>query len=126
MALSEVDMREKCDMSQAQKISSGLNTALEMRDALASGSISARALIETVLGNIEALDDDVQAFTYVDTKGALDQADMLDTYRISGKPLGPLHGVPVVFKDIIDVKSMPCERGSDLRRLFHCYVKQVR
>jgi len=114
MALSEVDMREKCDMSQAQKISSGLNTALEMRDALASGSISARALIETVLGNIEALDDDVQAFTYVDTKGALDQADMLDTYRISGKPLGPLHGVPVVFKDIIDVKSMPCERGSDL------------
>lgn len=114
MALSQIDMREECDMSQDQKKSVGLNTALDMRAALASGSISARALIETVLGNIEALNDKIQAFSYVDKAGALEQADMLDAYRTTGKPLGPLHGVPVVFKDIIDVRGMPCERGSEL------------
>ena len=38
----------------------------------------------------------------------------LDELRRTGRPLGPLHGVPVGIKDIIDTADMPTEDGTVL------------
>jgi Asp-tRNA(Asn)/Glu-tRNA(Gln) amidotransferase A subunit family amidase len=43
---------------------------------------------------------------------ALQQARTLDLKKKSGDPLGPLHGLPVGIKDIIDTNDMPTECGS--------------
>ena len=40
------------------------------------------------------------------------QAKALDAWRASGRPIGPLHGLPVALKDIIDTKGIPTENGT--------------
>ena len=44
----------------------------------------------------------------------VDQAQRLDALRQAGHPLGPLHGLPVGVKDIIDTRDMPTENGNVL------------
>ena len=54
----------------------------------------------------------VQAFAHLDTEHALTQARERDEWRKGGRPIGPLHGVPVGIKDIIDTSDYPTECGS--------------
>jgi Asp-tRNA(Asn)/Glu-tRNA(Gln) amidotransferase A subunit family amidase len=54
----------------------------------------------------------VQAWTFLDPDYALEQARAADERRLSGQPIGPLHGVPVGIKDIFDTADMPTENGS--------------
>ena len=56
----------------------------------------------------------VQAWAFLDPEHALAQARAADDVRLSGQPVGPLHGVPVGIKDIIDTADMPTENGSVL------------
>ena len=56
----------------------------------------------------------MQAWTFLDPEHALAQARAADECRLSGQPIGPLHGVPVGLKDIIDTADMPTENGSVL------------
>ena len=56
----------------------------------------------------------VGAWAYVNDDLALKQARALDQRKQSGEPLGPLHGLPVGIKDIIDTNDMPTECGSAL------------
>ena len=60
------------------------------------------------------VDGQVQAWTFLDPEYALAQARAADQLRLSGRPIGPLHGVPVGLKDIIDTADMPTENGSVL------------
>jgi Asp-tRNA(Asn)/Glu-tRNA(Gln) amidotransferase A subunit family amidase len=60
------------------------------------------------------VDGDVQAWAFLDPEYALEQARAADERRLSGAPIGPLHGVPVGLKDIIDTSDMPTENGSVL------------
>jgi Asp-tRNA(Asn)/Glu-tRNA(Gln) amidotransferase A subunit family amidase len=78
------------------------------------GVISSAQLVEACLSRIEAVDPDVRAWTFLDPDLARAQAAAADEYRLSGRPLGPLHGVPVGVKDIIDTADMPTENGSVL------------
>jgi Asp-tRNA(Asn)/Glu-tRNA(Gln) amidotransferase A subunit family amidase len=71
-------------------------------------------LVQDCLARIEKVDGDVQAWTYLDPEHALAQARAADEERLSGRPVGPLHGVPVGIKDIIDTADMPTENGSPL------------
>lgn len=87
-------------------------TALEMRDQVADGSLSAADLTHACLQQIKAQEASVKAWVFIDDQNALAQADMLDQYRRSGRPLGPLHGVPIGIKDIIDTQDMPTENGN--------------
>jgi Asp-tRNA(Asn)/Glu-tRNA(Gln) amidotransferase A subunit family amidase len=56
----------------------------------------------------------VQAWTFLDPAHALKQARELDRRRSEGQAMGPLHGVPVGIKDIIDTGDMPTEDGTVL------------
>jgi Asp-tRNA(Asn)/Glu-tRNA(Gln) amidotransferase A subunit family amidase len=88
--------------------------ALEAARAIASGAISAEQLVQACLARIRAVEPAVQAWHYLDEAHALAQARARDEERAAGHPIGPLHGVPVGIKDIIDTTDMPTEDGSAL------------
>jgi Asp-tRNA(Asn)/Glu-tRNA(Gln) amidotransferase A subunit family amidase len=58
----------------------------------------------------------VQAWTCLDEEHALAQARRADEHRRSGQAVGPLQGVPVAIKDIIDTADMPTENGCALHK----------
>src|SRR5919106_6805224 len=89
---------------------SGVDVARLIRE----GRISALDLARACLAQIEARDPEVQAWAFLDPEHALAQARAADEWRKRGRPLGPLHGVPVGVKDIIDTRGMPTENGTVL------------
>lgn len=56
----------------------------------------------------------VQAWAWLDSDHAIAQARALDARRQSGAPIGPLHGLPVGLKDVIDTAKIPSENGTVL------------
>src|SRR3546814_2205044 len=44
----------------------------------------------------------------------MQQARNLDEHRARGRPIGPLHGLPVGLKDVIDTVGMPTENSTPL------------
>ena len=85
--------------------------AVEMRERLASGALLAVDLAEAVNARIATREEEVQAWAWFDPDYLRQQAEMLDTYRRAGHPIGPLHGMPVGLKDIIDTARIPTENG---------------
>ena len=57
---------------------------------------------------------EVQAWAHLDRDYALAQARAADTALREGKAAGPLHGVPVGIKDIIDTADLPTENGTTI------------
>jgi Asp-tRNA(Asn)/Glu-tRNA(Gln) amidotransferase A subunit family amidase len=89
---------------------SAADAAREIRD----GRLTSEELVQACLERIRALEPKVQAWTFLDEEHALAQARALDERKRSGEPIGPLHGVPVGLKDIIDTADMPTENGTVL------------
>ena len=58
----------------------------------------------------------MKAWAHFDKKLLLEKAAESDEYRRSGKPLGPLHGIPIALKDIIGTVDMPTECGTVIRK----------
>ena len=90
--------------------------------ALRDGVVTAEQVAESCLARIDEVDGDVQAWTYLDPEHVRTQARALDAARADGKPMGPLHGIPVGIKDIFDTDDMPTEDGTVLhagRRPWH-------
>ena len=56
----------------------------------------------------------MQAWAWVDPDFARHQARALDAHRQAGRAIGPLHGLPVALKDIIDTAKIPTENGCAL------------
>ncbi|MBL8708208.1 MAG: amidase, partial [Rhodospirillaceae bacterium] len=88
--------------------------AVELRDRLARGAVRAVEIAEASLAQIAATEPRVQAWAWLDGAHVLDQARSLDAHRSAGRPIGPLHGVPVALKDIIDTAGMPTANGTAL------------
>ena len=91
-----------------------LLSATEAARLIRDGVISSEQLVEACLAQIRAVDDDVQAWTFLDPEYALTQARALDQLRLEGRPIGPLHGIPIAIKDIFDTTDMPTEYGSPI------------
>ena len=89
---------------------------LELRDRLASGALSALDLTQACIARIAAREPDVAAWAWFDSDHACDQARALDAQRVTGLPIGPLHGLPVGIKDIIDTAGIPTENGCEADR----------
>ena len=88
--------------------------AADAAQAIRSGAISAGMLAEACIERARAIDADVQAWAYFDPENVRAQARAADERRRAGQPEGPLHGVPVAIKDIIDTSDMPTEDGTVL------------
>lgn len=88
--------------------------AVELRDRLARGAVRAVEYAEACLKWIATREPEVQAWAYLDGDDVMAQAQRLDKLRASGAAIGPLHGLPVALKDIIDTARMPTENGTAL------------
>src|SRR5918995_4371157 len=89
-------------------------SALAAADLLGAGKISALELTEACLARIAGREPEVQAWAFLDPEHARRQARAADEGRKRGRPLGPLHGIPVGVKDIVDTQDMPTENGTVL------------
>src|ERR687893_1437007 len=87
-----------------------------MEDAPAAGALTAEALVERCLARIAAVDGQVQAWLHVQAEEARAAARGLDAERRhAGAVRGPLHGIPVAVKDVIDVAGLPTRANSPSR-----------
>lgn len=82
---------------------------------VASGEMSAEALVQAHLDRIATVDPMLHAFVEVRAAAALAEARAQDARARRGEPLGPLAGVPVTVKSAIDVAGLRCETGSPSR-----------
>jgi Asp-tRNA(Asn)/Glu-tRNA(Gln) amidotransferase A subunit family amidase len=89
-------------------------TAVALRDRLAAGALKAADLAEAAIARIEATEPEIRAFAWFDPEFVRAQAKALDAHRGTGRPIGPLHGLPVGLKDIIDTARIPTENGTAL------------
>jgi amidase len=89
-------------------------SATEARDRMAAGTLTSRALTAAYLDRIANLDDAGPRLDAVIeiNPAALQDADALDAERKAGSIRGPLHGIPVLLKDNIDVAGMVNSAGS--------------
>ena len=90
--------------------------AAEARGLIEDGRLSALELTEACLARIAAREETVRAFAFLDPDHARRQAESLDAGRKVGRPLRPLHGLPVAVKDVFDTCDMPTERGTPLHK----------
>ena len=88
--------------------------AVELRDRLARGALRAVELAQACLEQIEVREPEVQAWAWLDSDHVLEQARALDAYRSTGRAIGPLHGLPVAIKDVIDTARIPTGNGTVL------------
>lgn len=79
---------------------------------ITEGSLSSVDLVRACLAKIEETEPAIGAWAHVDAQGALARAAQMDDLRKRGYATGPLHGVPVGLKDIIDTKTMPTQNGT--------------
>ena len=89
-----------------------LLSATEAARLIRDGILSSEQLVDACLARIREVDPQVEAWAFLDPDHALAQARAADTLRLSGQPIGALHGVPVAIKDIFDTADMPTECGS--------------
>lgn len=85
-------------------------TATQIVEAIGAGSATAEAVARACLERIAEREPAVEAWQYLNADLVIRQAKALD--RASAK--GPLQGVPVGMKDIIDTADMPTEYGSPI------------
>ena len=82
-------------------------TASAAARAIATRELSPVELTAALLKRIESLDPRLNVFIRLDADAAMAAAKAAEHEIMAGRPRGPLHGVPVGIKDIIDVAGLP-------------------
>ena len=88
----------------------------ELAAKIKDSQLTSVEICEKYIERVKKFEKDVKAWVHFDKKLLLEKAAEADDYRRSGKPLGPLHGVPVALKDIIGTVDMPTECGTAIRK----------
>lgn len=91
-------------------------TATQLVTAYAAGELSPVEAITSVLDRIDAADDELGAYCYLDPDTSVEQARASEARWQAGYPQGLLDGVPVSIKDIFLTDGWPTLRGSTLDR----------
>lgn len=81
-------------------------------ELIRSRQLSSRELLELFLGRIERINPAINAVVTLDAERALEAAGEADQATASGRPLGPLHGLPVTIKDAIEVAGLRSTGGA--------------
>ncbi len=91
-------------------------TLADLSRALQARSIGAEAVTEQCLEHIAQRDPAINAFITVLGDEARTQARAADQEIAAGRYRGPLHGVPISLKDLIDLRGTPTTAASRVRR----------
>ncbi len=82
-------------------------TVSDAAHAIAAKELSPVELMQAHLARIEKLNPTLNAFIRLDGEAALAAAKVAEAEATAGRLRGPLHGIPVGIKDIIDVAGLP-------------------
>ena len=88
----------------------------ELAKKIKDAQLTSVEVCEKYIERIDKFEKDVKAWAHFDKKVLLEKATEADDHRRSGKPVGPLHGVPIAVKDIIGTVDMPTECGTVIRK----------
>ena len=80
--------------------------------ALREGRLRSRDLVEQCLARIAEWQPVTNAFTYLDATAALQAAEAADAELRAGRDRGPLHGIPISLKDLLDQQGHVTTAGS--------------
>jgi aspartyl-tRNA(Asn)/glutamyl-tRNA(Gln) amidotransferase subunit A len=83
--------------------------------AVTEGRTDPRSILDACLNRIDAVERKVQGWCLIERETAIAQAELLHEEASSGRLRGPLHGIPVAVKDVIDVAGWPTRAGSPTR-----------
>jgi Asp-tRNA(Asn)/Glu-tRNA(Gln) amidotransferase A subunit family amidase len=89
--------------------------AVVMAQKVREKGISPVELADAHLARIERLNPQLNAFVHVDAERVRREASDAEAAVMSGRSLGPLHGVPISIKSSLDVAGLRCEAGTRLR-----------
>jgi Asp-tRNA(Asn)/Glu-tRNA(Gln) amidotransferase A subunit family amidase len=87
--------------------------------AFRDGQDSPRAFLERRLQTIDAAEPSVRAFVLVDATGARRAADAATARWKAGAPIGPVDGMPVAIKDMIETRDLPTQMNSPIFTGWH-------
>ncbi|KAJ4399924.1 hypothetical protein N0V91_009092 [Didymella pomorum] len=87
-------------------------TATDVLTKIKDGEVTVEDYASSLLKRIEARDDAVQAWAYLDPAYVIEQAKALDAIPKSER--GPIHGVAIAVKDVIFTKDMPTQFNSPI------------
>ncbi len=90
----------------------------EVSHRIKSGELTATRVTEACLARIRALEPQLHAYALVLEEQALASAERLDRERHEGRPLRPLHGVPVAIKDLCYLRGVPNAAGTRVMQDF--------
>ncbi|MFA5911250.1 MAG: amidase [Vicinamibacterales bacterium] len=90
-------------------------SARELAEAIRARKVSAREVMTAFLAQINRLNPALNAIVAkLDDQSCLALADSADRALAEGKPVGPLHGLPIAFKDLEAAVGFPCTKGSPI------------
>ena len=72
----------------------------EMASKIKEGQLTSVEICQKYIERINKFEKDIKAWVHFDKKILLEKAADADEYRKSGKPVGPLHGIPVALNSI--------------------------
>ena len=82
-------------------------TVSEAANLIRSRELSAVDLARSLLDRIETLEPNLKAWVYLDRAAVLAEAEARDRETAAGRPVGPMHGIPVGVKDIYYTAGIP-------------------
>ena len=87
-------------------------SATQAAAAIRAGRLTSESLVEACLAQIERREPEINAWAHYDADAALQQARACD--KAAPGSLGPLHGIPVGIKDVLDTVDMPTGYNSPI------------
>ena len=85
----------------------------EIRASISSGDLSPTFILEELLDRIDRFDPKIRSYVTINQK-ATEEARSAEIKIREGKKLGPLCGIPVSVKDLIDTAGLRTTYGNDL------------
>lgn len=87
-------------------------TLVDVAESIRSGAVTSEAVTASCLARIDQFEPGLHSFAQVLSDTALASARQLDQQRSGGATCGPLHGVPIAIKDIIDLAGCVTAAGT--------------